>query len=139
MTITERRIGDVLVLDIAGPLAGWKAATGMREAVARSGPMSPRTIVVNLANVRSIDLAGLDALFGAQGTMRAAGGEIRLASLPRRIHDLVIITRLLTAFDTFDSVEEAIEGPIAARTSVDVSAPVSSLSPGLIMRGLGRA
>jgi hypothetical protein len=40
--------------------------------------------------------------------MRKAGGELSLAGITNRIHDLLVITRLLTVFDTFDSIEEAV-------------------------------
>ena len=114
MRITERHVGEVVVLDLVGPLAGWKAAGLVKETVRRHGQAGRHTVVANLARVRSVDLAGLGALVDGYSTMRQGGGEMRLASLTKRIHDLVVITRLLTVFNTFDSVEQAIEGATPA-------------------------
>lgn len=138
MRISERQVGEVVVLDLVGPLTGWKAASAVEETVRRHGRAGTHTVVANLARVRSMDLAGLGALVDGYSAMREAGGEMRLASLTRRIHDLVVITRLLTVFDTFDSVEQAIGGPIPPSSAVPVPAQ-RGLSLGLIQRFLRHA
>jgi anti-sigma B factor antagonist len=112
MRISERQVGNVVVLDLVGPLAGPEAARIVEEAVLRHARAGTHTVVANLADVQSIDLGGLDALVDAYPAMREAGGEIRIASLARRIHDSAVIARLLSVFDSFDSVEQAIGGPI---------------------------
>lgn len=139
MRISERRVGDVVVLDLVGALAGWKAAGLVKETVHRHGRAGRHTVVANLARVRSVDLAGLGALVDGYRTMREEGGEMRLASLTTRIYDLVVITRLLTVFNTFDSVEQAIEGAIPACTGFDKPVGCSPISLGMIHRFLRRA
>jgi anti-sigma B factor antagonist len=136
MRIIERRVGDVVVLDFVGAVAGGKAAGVVEQAVRRHRLACTATVIVNLARVRSVDLAGINALVESYRAMREAGVELRLAAVSRRIHDLLVITRLLTVFDTFDTVEEAIDGPIAAATRV----PEPALSPwplGMLKRVLG--
>jgi anti-anti-sigma factor len=113
MRISERRVEDVVVLDLAGPLTGWTAARLMEEAIRRHRQAGTHTVVANFRQVPSVDLAGLNALVDGYSAMREAGGEMRLACL-KRIDDLVVMTRVLTVFDTFESVERAIEGPISA-------------------------
>jgi anti-sigma B factor antagonist len=138
MRICERQFGDVVVLDLAGPLTGAKAAEAVDAAVRRNCRAGKRLAVANLGSVPSVDLAGLGALVDAFSTMRAAGGVLRLACLTQRIHDLVVITRLLTVFDTFDSVEEAVGGAVPAYAGV--SDPQFSIMPlGAIQRFLRRA
>ena len=125
MRITERRVGDVAVLDLAGPLTGWMAARAMEEALRRHRQAGTHTVVANFRQVPSVDPAGLGALVDGYSAMREAGGEMRLAGLTR-IHDLVVMTRLLTVFDTFESVERAVEGPIPACSAVGGSTPESA-------------
>jgi anti-sigma B factor antagonist len=133
MRIRERRVGDVVVLDLAGPLTGWTAARAMEEAVRRHRRAGTHTVVANFRQVPSVDLAGLGALVDGYSAMREAGGEMRLAGLTR-IRDLVVMTRLLTVFDTFETVERAIEGPIAARSANDDSTRESAAVPGMFQR-----
>ena len=139
MRISERQVGGVVVLHLVGPLTGRKAAGAVEEAVRRHGRAGTLTLVANLARVRSVDLAGLGALVEGYNVMREAGGEMRLASLTKRIHDLVVITRLLTVFDTFDSVEQAIGRAMPSSSPARVSAQRSGLSLGTIQRFLRHA
>jgi len=132
MRISERQVGAVVVLDLSGPLYGWQAAGVMEETIRRHCRSGTLTIVVNLARVRSVDCGGLGALVDGYNTMRDAGGEMRLASLTRRINDLLVITRLVTVFDTFDSVEEAIEGPMPAYCGVPEGGQLCPKSLGTI-------
>lgn len=135
MRISERTFGDVAILDLHGPIAGPKAADEIEAAVRRLSLRGARTVVASLADVPWVDLGGLGALFDAHMLLRQVSGTFKLASITERIHDLVVITRLLTVFDTYDSVEEAVGGPVPAYA--DVSEVESSfLSFGLLHRFL---
>ena len=132
MRISERQVGDVVVLDLSGPLYGWEAAGAMEDTIRRYCRSGTQTIVVNFARVRSIDCGGLGALVDGYNTMRDAGGEMRLASVTRRINDLLVITRLVTVFDTFDSVEQAIDRPMPAYCGMSEAGQLSARSLGTI-------
>ena len=135
MTIQERQMGSAVVLDLTGPLVGPRAV-GLLEAALRK--LAGRGLVVaNLARVPSIDLGGMGALVEAFRTLRATGGVLRLAALTRRIHDLVVITRLLTVFDTYESVEDAAGMERALKLRAEPA--ISTLSLGRIRRFLHRA
>jgi anti-sigma B factor antagonist len=138
MRITERQFEDVVVLDLHGPIAGPKAAGMLDSAVRRLCRDGVRCVVADFTRVPSVDLAGLGALVDAHLALREASGVFKLASVTKRIHDLVVITRLLTVFDTYDSVEEAVGE--ATPAYADVKSPrLSLLSLGTIHRLLRRA
>ena len=139
MRIRERQFGEIVVLDLAGAIAGGKARAKIDEAVRRHNRAGTRIVVANLGGVRSVDLAGLSALVDAYRTMHMGGGVLRLACVTKRLSDLLVITRLLTVFDTFDSVEDAVGGATPAEAGVPeaLRAPVMSL--GTIQRFLRRA
>jgi anti-anti-sigma factor len=139
MRISERQFGDIAVLDLAGPIAGEAAARSVDEAVGRQIRERRNMVVANLADVPSVDLRGLGALLNAYSQMRNAGGVIRLAGLTGRIHDLIAITRLVTLFDTFDSVEEAVGGPVPAYAASSKSAQPAMAATWAIPRFLRRA
>lgn len=138
MKITERLFGDVIVLDLNGALAGRKAGETLAAAVRRHSRDGTRKVVANLGGVPSVDLGGLGALLDAHMELRKAGALFGLACITGRIHDLIVITRLLTVFDTYDSVEDAVGRPALARGGVDV-APLPLPSLGMIYRFLRRA
>jgi anti-sigma B factor antagonist len=118
MRITERQCGDALVLDLHGPIAGRKAAGMLETAVRRHCGDGVRSVVADLSGVPAVDLAGLGALLDAHLALRQASGVFKLACITKRIDDLIVITRLLTIFDTYDSVEEAVGGASPAYAGV---------------------
>jgi anti-anti-sigma factor len=66
-------------------------------------------IVLNLAEVSYIDSGGLGTLVALRTSALNAGGTIKLANLTQRVSDVSQITKLITVFETFNSVPEAVE------------------------------
>ena len=128
MRISERQIGDSTVLDLAGALVAGKADGMIEAAVGRQVRAGRRIVVANLGSVPSIDAAGLGALVMAYTTLQEAGGVLRLAGATKRVHGLIVMTRLNTIFDTFDSVEQALNEANEADGTVTAAPPQYSLS-----------
>jgi anti-anti-sigma factor len=139
MNVTERRFEHAVVLDLTGPMTGRNAAGGLDAAVRRHARAGTPLLVANLGRVPSVDLAGLGALVDAHITMRHAGGAFRLACVTERIRDLVVITRLLTVMDAFDSVEEAVAGTIPTARGMAQDWRLSTMALAPILRFLRRA
>ncbi len=138
MRITKRQFGDVVVLDFHGPVAGRKAVETLESTMRGLCAEGVQQVVANLSRVPSVDLAGLGALVDAHMALRQAGAVFKLACITKRIHDLVVIARLLTVFDACDTVEEAVGG--AAPADVGLKSPQPSLmSLAMIHRFLHRA
>jgi len=137
MKIIERKLAGALVLDVVGRIAGYDATILIHEVVRRHSAAG-RIVVANLADVPSVDCGGLGALVEAYCTAKKAGGVLRLAGVTTRIHDLLVLTRLLTVFETFDSVEEAARGAASAPDIRDTPR-VSMATLGAIHRFLRRA
>ena len=68
-----------------------------------------KRIVLNLGEVSYIDSGGLGTLVALHTTARSAGGTIKLASLTKRVGDLLQVTKLLTVFEVNGSEFEALE------------------------------
>jgi anti-sigma B factor antagonist len=52
---------------------------------------------------------GLGNLIGGLTTVRNAGGELKLAKVAQKIQSLLVITKLVTIFESYETVEEAIK------------------------------
>ena len=139
-TVTERQFDHAVVLEVTGPRTGRKAPAEIDGVVRRHARAGTRAVVVNLAAVPMIDLAGLGALVDAYITMQRSGGTLRLACMTRRVQELVIITRLITVFDTFESVEKALGAPASgSRDDVQPAPRLSTMSLAPIERFLRTA
>jgi len=47
-------------------------------------------------------------LIGALTTVRNAGGNLKLARASEKIEQLLVVTKLVTVFEHFDAVDEAL-------------------------------
>jgi anti-sigma B factor antagonist len=137
MTINERQFGRIAVLDMRGPIVGRQAAAAIVTAIKRQARSGARSVIANLGGVPSIDLGGLGALLEGLTAMRAVDGGLILTGVARRIRDLVAITRMLTLFETFETVDDAVAGITGvSREPLDVP---SAATLGAITRFLRRA
>jgi anti-sigma B factor antagonist len=109
MHIDERRVGDVTILDLKGKLTlgdGDELLRGKINGLVQAGV---KKIVLNLGEVPYIDSAGLGEVVRTYTTVKKQDGMLKLLNLTKRIQDLLMITKLLTVFDTFDNEAEAIK------------------------------
>ena len=108
MQITERTVGDVMVLDVKGKITLGEGDEILKDKVNSLVNQGQRKIVLNLAEVPYLDSAGLGEVVRAYTTVSRQGGSLKLLNLTKRISDLLSITKLLTVFDTFDSENDAV-------------------------------
>ncbi len=94
-----RQIGDVIVLDVSGRITVGEGNIMLREIVRDLADKGSNRIVLNLGEVHYIDSSGLGELVKTHTTIRNKGGELKLAGLSKRIHDLLEMTRLASVFD----------------------------------------
>jgi anti-sigma B factor antagonist len=108
LTIAERPISRVTVLDVVGKLTsdhGDRIKDKVNSLIAQGRTQ----IVLNLKDVPYIDSSGLGQLVASYGSVKKAGGSLKLLNVNSRNHDLLSITRLVTIFDSFDSESEAVQ------------------------------
>ena len=67
-----------------------------------------KKILLNLAEVSQIDSSGLGEFVAGSASIRRNGGEIKLLNLPKRINELMTITKLLTVFEVYENEETAV-------------------------------
>ena len=65
-------------------------------------------IVVDLSKAKFMNSSGLGMLISGMTTLRNAGGDLRLANVADRIQSLLVITKLITVFKHYKSVDEAV-------------------------------
>lgn len=105
--LSERRAGDVTVLDLKGRIR-INSSTFLHKAIRCLLDEGKTRILLNLASVTHIDSIGLGELISSQITLSNNGGEIKLVHLTDRVRDLMTITKLLTVFDVYDNEPDAL-------------------------------
>jgi anti-sigma B factor antagonist len=57
-------------------------------------------LLINLASVPYMDSTGLGAMVHASATATRQGGSVKLLNSTKKLHDLLVITKLATVFET---------------------------------------
>ena len=109
MDISERKVGNVTIVDLSGKMVASETSGRLKDKVTSLLFQGDKRIILNLANVTYVDSSGLGELVACHGSAVRNGGEVKLANAAKRINDLLVMTRLLTVFDAHDSEEAAIK------------------------------
>lgn len=110
LKITERKVNDVTILDLAGSIRLGDDSSKLRNALRIIEGDGAKNILLNLADVSTIDSSGLGELVAGFVSIKKSGGNLKLFNLTERVSELMVITKLLTVFDVFETEEEAIAG-----------------------------
>jgi anti-sigma B factor antagonist len=107
MAIKEKMQGDVALIALSGKLMGGPETMEVHEKVKELVGKKVNKIVIDLGKVKWMNSSGLGALMGSLTTIKNAGGELKLANVTDKVQSLFMITKLITIFETFDSVDAA--------------------------------
>jgi anti-sigma B factor antagonist len=102
MTITERKSGDVTVLEIDGKILLGEGDVQLKRKIDELIERNETKILLNLANVPYMDSGGLGEIVRSYTTVKRANGELKLLNATKRISDLLTITKLITVFEIHD-------------------------------------
>ncbi len=108
LEIQQKEREGIVVLEMKGRITVGNEATALRERLAELSAAGKRNVVFDLAGVDFIDSTGLGALVICATSARKNGGNVKLLNLNKRNIELLVMTRLATAFETFTDEQEAI-------------------------------
>lgn len=105
---TNRKIGEIIVVDFSGKITLGEGSAALRKTVRELIERGHRKILLNLADVDYIDSSGIGELVSAYTAVQGVNGELKLLQLTRRVHDILQITRLFTVFDVQSDEDAAL-------------------------------
>src|SRR4030095_17190372 len=108
LNIKERQVGDVAILDLSGKITIGEGSVQLREAVRKLLDEGKKKVLLNLGDVSYVDSSGIGELVSSYTTTNNQGGQLKLLNLTKKIQDLLMITKLLTVFETHDNEEKAV-------------------------------
>jgi anti-sigma B factor antagonist len=109
MSVSERHVGTVTIIDTLGQLTQGAAGDALRDKVGSLLQQGHRNILVNLGAVSYMDSSGLGALVSSFATVQRQGGALKLINLTKRLNDLLVITKLSNVFECFDDETAAVD------------------------------
>ena len=122
MQIQIRLQKNLVILALGGSLDSPENSARLGAAIADCLFYGYPTILIDCAHSRRLGDAALNGLLNAHIEAKRAGGAIRLLHPELAAANLMVLAKLMTVFDTFDTEDEAIAGyrrpPAAYRNRV---------------------
>ncbi len=109
MTLHERWIGDVTIVDIDGRITVEDGADVFRDAIRQLVRQGRVKLVLNFHDASYIDSTALGEIIRGYTSVTRKGGTLKLLHVPSRVLELLVITKLLSVFDLFDAEAEAVK------------------------------
>ncbi len=106
---STRLIEGVVIVDIIGQLKLGQATGVLRNVVRGLISDGYKKIVLNFADVLTIDSCGIGELVATHTSVMNDGGELKLLNLTKNVKNVMHITRLFTIFPTFENQDEAVQ------------------------------
>src|SRR5512144_2574940 len=107
-TKVNERYGAV-VIELKGNVMGGEDTKEFNELLHKLIDEGKKNIVIDLSDVKFMNSSGLGMLIGGLTTMKKTGGNLKLARVSEKIESLLIITKLITIFEFYDNVDDAIK------------------------------
>jgi anti-sigma B factor antagonist len=97
------------VITLKGNVMGGPDGQQLHDQLRELTDEGKNHVVVDLSKTKFMNSSGLGMLISGMTTMRNAGGDLRLARVADRIQSLLVVTKLITVFKEYDTVDEAVE------------------------------
>lgn len=108
MRLSDREQNGVVILEPTGKIMGGPDASLLHDKLYEYIEKDKKKVVIDLSQVDWMNSTGLGILISGYTTLRNTNGELKLANVTDKIQSLLTITKLVTVFEAYDSVDEAI-------------------------------
>ncbi len=109
MQLEQRIQGNVAIITVNGDITLNKGGDVLlKDKVQSLIQQGNKNIIIDLGGVAYVDSAGLGQLVHAFATTKNKGGALKLVNVTKKLRDLLVVTKLLTVFDTYDNESAAL-------------------------------
>lgn len=108
MAVKEKMQADVAVLQLSGKLMGGEETKEVHEKVKSLLADGIKKIVIDLSKVKWLNSSGLGILISCLTSVTNAKGQLKIAGATEKVNSLLMITKLITVFSAYESVDRAI-------------------------------
>jgi anti-sigma B factor antagonist len=109
LDIMEKETSGVTVLVLSGRVVLGEESNQLRTKLKEVLGQGKTRLVLDLADVKYIDSAGLGTLVAGYTTAQNQGASLKLANLTKKFDEQLHITKLVTVFEVYNSIEDAVK------------------------------
>ena len=108
MKISTQVKDDYAVIEISGSIMGGGDAQKFRDEVYELVEKGIVNVVCDLSQVDRMNSSGLGILISNYTTLKGKGGNLKLANVNKLMKGILVMTKLDSIFENYDTVEQAI-------------------------------
>jgi|SRR5687768_5114963 len=108
LIISKRKLNGIMILDLQGGIRLGEENAYLHNTIRSLVSAGEKKVLLNLGQVTKIDSSGMGELIAAWTTLQKSGGEVRLLNLTHSVEELMLMTKLLTVFDTYENEADAL-------------------------------
>lgn len=99
---------NAVLIELKGNVMGGEDTKEFNDMLHKMIDEGKKNIVVDLHEVKFMNSSGLGMLIGGLTTVKKSEGTFRLSRITDKIESLLVITKLITIFETYKTVDEAV-------------------------------
>ena len=108
MAIQIRRLDGVVIIEPHGKIVGSKVLEFKAALLPEARAYDYPRILINLAHATGMNSSGLGILIQAHGIVKMKNGRMGVIHVGKHIKNLLILSRLTSLFEHFDTETEAV-------------------------------
>ena len=108
MNLSKSTHNNVVVFKFDGDVLGGPEAVKLNDEINSLLDNDRLKMVIDLSGVQRMNSSGLGILINALTTYKQNGGDLKLACPTKLVQNLLNITKLNTIFESYDTVDSAI-------------------------------
>jgi len=108
MKHTERRVDDVVIIELQGKLTLGTGDVQLRQIITDLLDRGEKKILLDLGAVSYMDSAGTGELVASYTSANNRGATLKLLNLSAKVRDLLMFTQLISVFEDYTDVAEAV-------------------------------
>ena len=109
MAIKEEMRAGISILEVKGKLMGGPETSEIHNRVKDLVANGVTKVLIDLGKVTWMNSTGLGAMMSSLTTVKNAEGELKIARATEKVKSLFMVTKLITIFDNYETVEEALD------------------------------
>ncbi len=109
MQITERRVGQAIILKLVGELT-YANRSAFKGAVERSRQAGCRHLILNMEGVRFLDSSALGMLALLVQNLTASQGTVSLVNPQSYVREIITLTNLHRLLPVYNTEQDALRG-----------------------------
>lgn len=110
MHVEVRKQGEIVILDLDGPLVAGMPQQLLRDVMTELVAEGWTRILVNLSAVESIDSSGIGELVAAHKAAKNVGASVRLVQARDRVRRTLQLSQILPLFQVYEDEQAAVAG-----------------------------